>query len=324
MTALSSGGRFFSRISDVELVTCAATMAPANPFVTAGYLAAQAALGFTCWGMGIEEKDGPTTITFGFLKRGRLNASLEITSMPPVDTGSPFWRGLHEFCRIHRVTRLTVNSFASPCADIPPLGRETDRYSRTEFVIDLMTPDLLANVSRSHRERIKKARKLGIELRRSTAIEDLPQLSALHNASMLRRLGKGEQVALQDEPQHLSALLAAGCGELFQAVRGTEVLGAIFVLRASAGAYSCSSGNSAEGMKCGASHFLTYETARALQEEGLSVFNRSGARPHETGLREFKQRFGAREVTLESAAFDLGGPVRRAMTHLAALASRST
>jgi hydrogenase/urease accessory protein HupE len=62
-------------------------------------------------------------------------------------------------------------------------------------------------------------------------------------------------------------------------------------------------------MSSGASHFLVLETALLLQSEGKEVFNLGGAQ--EAGLQRFKAGFGAKQVTLEAAEFDLESGVTR-------------
>ena len=320
---MSGGERFLAAEPTAALVAAAEALAPTNPFVTSRYLDAQRALGFTPWMLGLERDGAPSCLTAGFQRQGRLSSSFELTSTPPCPADSAFWPALLDFARDQGIGDLYLNSFASPATHIPATPQERSRYERIEYVIDLGVEDLMAACSKSHRERIRKAARQGVELRRTQDPAALSQHLGLHNASIARRQERGEAAELQEDATALAALLRAGAGELFQAWGEPGLMSSVLVLRAARGAYSCSSGNSPEGMKCGASHFLTYETARALQAEGLEVFNRSGARPHETGLREFKERFGARPVALESAVVDLRGGVQRVVERAVGLARRA-
>jgi len=97
------------------------------------------------------------------------------------------------------------------------------------------------------------------------------------------------------------ALLASGCGEIFQAVSGERVLSSSLVLRS--GAYYLSTGSSPDGLKLGSSPFLTWQIASILQQEGIRLFNLGGTGADNPGLRRFKAGFGAREVELQAATF---------------------
>jgi lipid II:glycine glycyltransferase (peptidoglycan interpeptide bridge formation enzyme) len=97
-----------------------------------------------------------------------------------------------------------------------------------------------------------------------------------------------------------------GAGNIVQAVKGDRILSSALVLKAEQGAYYQSGGTSAEGMACGASHYLLVEIARALQQAGMRSFNLGGTRDASSGLALFKSRFGARVVKLESATFHVG------------------
>ena len=324
MTApAATAAAFLARPADATALADAERLAPANPFVTTRFVEAQRALGFDPWVIGVVDHGAPVALTTAFLRQGRLRASCEIYSAPPSDAGSPFWSGLLDFCRARRVTDLSVGSAASPSVSIPALPGEVERWVRTEFVLDLTPDDLMPRLSKSHRERVRKAQRNGVTLQRTTDPAALDAHLGLHNASIQRRLDRGEDAPLQEETRQLRALLESGSGELFQAVRDGTLLSSVLVLRARTGAYSYSSGNSPEGMQCGASHFLTYETALVLKGEGLTAFNRSGARPHETGLADFKARFGATPVPLEAATFDLSTGLRRALVGAVDVARRA-
>lgn len=315
--------RFLAAPPSGALLAQAERLAPTNPFVTAAYVDAQRALGFTPWMLGLERDGVPTCLTVAFLRRGRLSASLDVTSAPPCAADSAFWPGLHAFARGEGVGDLLVSSFASPDVHIPVLSGERARHARAEFLIDLHVEDLLANCARHHRTRIRKATGLGAELRRTREPAALAAHVALHNASIARRQERGEAAEQQLSGAPLAALLETGAGELFEAWVDGTLQSSVLVLRAPRGGYFRSSGSSPEGMKHGASHFVTFEIARTLQAEGMDVFNCSGARPHEAGLREFKERFGARPVELEAAAYDLRGGMQRMVAHAVGLARRA-
>jgi hypothetical protein len=171
--------------------------------------------------------------------------------------------------------------------------------------------ELLPRVSKSHRERISKGRRKGLLVRRDSSDAAIDAHVALHITSMDRRKSRGENVSLEFERAGSAALLASGAGELFQAMLGDHVASSLLILRSSTGAYSESSGNSKEGMGIGASHFLRFECALALQAEGAEIFYLGGVRPEEEGLRSFKAGFGTTPIDTQSVSAYVGGPVRR-------------
>ena len=179
--------------------------------------------------------------------------------------------------------------------------------------------DLWAGLSKSHRERVKKGRKHGLVVSRGRSDAAIDAHIALHINSMDRRKSRGENVSLEFDRSVPAALLLSGAAELFQAVLGDHVASSLLVLRSTTGAYSESSGNSPEGMNIGASHFLRYETAVALQTENTEVFYLGGARAHETGLRSYKSGFGATPLPTESVVAYLGTRLRRKMSTVADL-----
>src|ERR1700682_4020469 len=89
-----------------------AQLSPTNPFYTPAYCAAMRAVGydpvvFSCM-------DGKADVACtGFIRSGRLNRSLEITSIPLLQADSVFWSGLLSFCREAKVSILEVDSFGS-------------------------------------------------------------------------------------------------------------------------------------------------------------------------------------------------------------------
>jgi lipid II:glycine glycyltransferase (peptidoglycan interpeptide bridge formation enzyme) len=123
------------------------------------------------------------------------------------------------------------------------------------------------------------------------------------NASMERRVQRGEEVETNSRDARSGALLASGSGELFRAVSGDRVLSSILILRASQGAYYQSAGTLPDGMKMGASPFLVSRVANILKQEGHRIFNLGGASDDNPGLLRFKAGFGTREVALEAASF---------------------
>src|SRR3954471_5168903 len=109
---------------------------PTNPFFTAAYARAMGAVGYDAWELTGVDADGETRATVGFMKVGRLSRSFLLPSMPRLSDTAPFWTGLVEFCRTHRVTDLSLSSAASAGVAMPTIAGERERIPRTEFVLD--------------------------------------------------------------------------------------------------------------------------------------------------------------------------------------------
>lgn len=301
---------FFAREADEASIAIASASDPDNPFLVAPYLRAQRTLGREGWLLGVGIASAVQRAALCFVERGRIRRSLTVPSSPAVRADSPFWPGLDAFCREQGITDLEISTFATPESLIPPIRGETERVRRTEYAMPLKEADLWTRVSKSHRDRIKKGRKNGLTVRREASDAAIDAHVALHVNSMERRISRGENVSLEFERSVSAALLAAGAAELVQAMHGDHVASSLLVLRSPKGAYSESSGNSTEGMSIGASHFLRYETAVALQAEGVEMFYLGGARAHEEGLRAYKSGFGTTPIDTDAVTAYVGGKLR--------------
>jgi len=283
---------------------------PANPFATAGFFEARRQAGYAAWVLGLKDDGGELQCGCGaFLKAGKLNRTLEIRSLPAVGIDSSFWDGLREFCRQQRVTHLELGTFGSPPGvAIPPLASRCTRTSRSEFILHL-TGDLSTKLSQNHKRRVKKAHKAGLAVRRTCSAEAVSAHQAVIKQSMDRRQSRGEDVRQIGLSPDDITFLQCRAGELFQALRGDNVLSSALVLRAPEGGYYHTAGTSAEGMALGASHFLVHNIAGQLRAEGAHIFNLGGA-DEGSSLAQFKEWFGASRVVLPSATCYIGSTGR--------------
>jgi hypothetical protein len=310
---------FFALPADDSAIDRASVTHPANPFLTSSYVQAQKALGYDAWLLGLTDGAVPQASAVCLIRGSLLHRWMMIPASPAVPTDSIFWAGLDSFCRERGVTDLELSTFANPGGRIPALRGETERVERTEFEMTLLGKDLWAGISKSHRERINQGRKNGLVVRRGRSEAAIDAHVALHINSMDRRTLRGENVAQSFERSTRTALLTSGAGELFQAMLGDEVVSSLLVLRSPTGAYCESSGNSATGMKIGASHFLRYETALALQAEKTEVFYLGGARSTEAGLLRYKSGFGATQHQMASVNACRSSRLRRKISTVANL-----
>jgi hypothetical protein len=297
-----------------DLLEEMAALAPENPFYTSAYAEAMRLRGLQPWALAVQDGDRLVSACTAFLKKGRISCLIEIPSLPVLGQNAPpFWDGLFRLCRRARIGHVSVNTYASEIAEIPADPVPARLTDRTEYIIDLRQADLWRPVRQSHRSRINRARKAGLQLRSSSSEDDCGSHARVMTESMRRRAARGERVADSISEEPLLVFLTTGAGLLFQAVLDGQVLSSALVLISSSGrgAYDQSSGTSPEGMERGASHFLLWETARNLQERGFSVFNLGGVSEVNPGLREFKAGFGANQRSLAAAEFDLRTGLRR-------------
>jgi len=301
------------------LLSEAAALAPSNPFYTISFVDSMRTLGYRPWLLTLRSAHRLSAVAIGLMKSGRLNRSLEFMSLPVPDAPDVFWEKTVGFCRSQRISSLEVNSFASGGGRIPDLVGEIERRARTEYVIDLKRPALWAGLSSNHKRNIKLAQKASLEVRSTTDTQACHAHLRLVQSSLVRRKSRGEQIEGTGDAEKFMAYTGTGLGELFQAVRSGDVLSSILIFKAERGAYYQSAGTSADGMANGASSFLISETAAALRDRGMDVFNLGGADDDNPGLQRFKSGFGASKVELQAARFFLGSTLQRKLGTAAAL-----
>lgn len=294
-----------------DLLAQVSALAPENPFYTSAYVNSVRLRGVVPFALLLESDGGLISACAAFLRNGRLNRRLEITSLPALPEGSEFWDGLVEFCRVSGISILNVETFGSPETVIAPLNGETSRKGRYEFQLDLAGTDLWSGLNRRNRRSIKKAIDAGLQLRRAEGRAACQSHVEIANSSLTRRRHRGENIGYEIGEADALAFVQNDAGEIYQATLGDDVLSSILVLRSSTGAYAQTSGTRDAGLEYGASQFLWYETARRLQGESLTVLNMGGTDKDSLGLQEFKAGFGSRRVELEAAEFYFGGVVRK-------------
>jgi hypothetical protein len=310
ITVDTSASFVAERRPEPELYQQVSTLDPANPFVTLAHARAEEAAGAEPWLLGCRDGDRIISGCLGFVRHGRLNRQLSITSLP--ETPPDFWAGLKRFIAEEGITILQLNTFCSRASNIPPLGKELHRRRRYEYVMSLEgTPEnLLRRMKQHHQRLVRKGMKAGLVVRigRECRTEDHVKLI---EASMQRRVGRGERIESVPTIDALLPCVNSGLCRLFQACRGDEVLSSISMAIAPRGRYLHTSGTSPEGMKIGASHYLLYEIMRVSLLEGAILLNLGGVSDPHSGLAEYKRHFGCDCWESESAEFYVGGSLRR-------------
>jgi hypothetical protein len=298
---------------DDELLQAVADAEPENPFRTPAFARAQM-LGGERTVLFLATSTGSTHGCTGFVVQGRIHRDLTIVSAPAIDANHPLWRTIHDLCRREGITRLGVHTFGSTARGIPSLAHELSRVARREFVLILEPNCSPLMLSSNHRRNVRRAERAGIEVLESTDPQAGDTHAVLIDASMLRRVERGESVSCDTVPDPFRHFIATGAATVFQArdAEGT-VLSSILVLQSARGAYYHSAGTSPEGMRNGASQLLVATVAERLRDRGITRFNLGGAGEDEVGLARFKAGFRPETVELEAATFDVARGARRAL-----------
>ena len=297
--------------SPEDLLVKISSLAPENPFYTSAYVNVMRLRGFDPIIFLLEQDEQVVAGCTGFIKQGRLNRELEITSLPRIPDRKVFWSGLMRFCKDSKVSILEIHSFASSEAEIEITTGEVSRRTRYEYIIDLISHDIWQGLSSNHKRNINRALKSGLKMRCAKDIKACETHKRLIDLSMDRRRERGEIVNSESKAEDFFSFIENNAGEIYQAVSDDNVFSSILILRSQKGAYYQSAGTSPEGMKLGASQFLIHEIANLLKSQSLSIFNLGGTDQLDHGLQRFKAGFGARTVKLESANFYLGSKIKK-------------
>ena len=300
---------------DAETIDLLDRLGKDNPFFTAGFARAMQALGREIWIISSQGDEVLAGSALGFVCRQKLAAELEFVSIPMAARSSEFWRTVESLVGRERITDITVSSFASPEFELPPLPGEVSRRTRQEYLLPLEASELPGLLSSNHKRNAKKAEKAGITIRRSSEHPGwLEHHIALMEHSAERRVARGESVSMAGSMNDYRAYLQHGAAELFQAMRDTEVLSSVLVLKSPLSAYYHSAGTNPDGMSLGASHFLIHSISKHLQAEGFSQFNLGGA-AEGSSLARFKQGFGPNVVVVPAAACHVGPAWKKYVRH---------
>lgn len=293
---------------------------PSNPFATLPYIAARRALGATVVLFKAERTDASSTAAVGYLSGRSFSRDLDLTSAPSCPDTGEFWNGVRDFCRDNRVANVSVDSYCSSAVTLPTWSAPSEIRDRTEWVLQLNSPEELRFGS-NHRRNINKARRFGVTVTSTCECDAARVHGELMAASMRRRALRGERVPVVKpaDTRYECAFLKSGAARLFQAVLNDSVVSSLLVLQSPTGAYYQSAGTTPEGFEIGASTFLVSEIIRALASEGRNSFNLGGAGPEAEGLMRFKSGFGAKPVPLMAGNYRLATPVQKGIQAAARL-----
>ncbi|GEM_PF-3704285 len=279
--------------------------APTNAFASrayGAYLATQNGVPYV-----FEYNEGASKISFlGILREGRLHKRLEIPSAPNCAPSHGVWEALQQWARKEWLTEINLLTFGSWLSTMPALGPLSHIKTRREYVLDLRPEQPFVKMRKGHKTNLSKARRAGLVLRRSASVDDCIEHAKLIDASMSRRLERGEDVTTGANMRPLLSLLETGAGVLFQALYEDQVVASNLFLLAPEGAYNHTQGANDLGFEHGAAQFVLAEAMQALRDEGRWCFNFGGTDQFGSGLEKFKTGFSKTTEVIELQAGTFG------------------
>jgi Acetyltransferase (GNAT) domain len=283
----------------------------ANTAVHVGYLAA------TRHAQGlmlklVSDQGAISGVAGAVLARGRLRGMLgptvlSLQSHPSVCDNDPallgeFFRQIETQAAVYGVDVLNVQSVESsesPADLLAALGFQTEE--RFEYLLDLTAAEsvLSSRLASAKKRNLKKAQRLGVQVREGSSLADLELLEQCQTESMERR---GLEAGVSEFRRALlhESFLSTGLGRLFLAEREGRILSAMLIYVYRGRAFYSVGGSTPEGFECSSPVHLMWEIALRLRAAGCQSFNLGGT-PAEAelessdqhGLFRFKRDFGA-------------------------------
>lgn len=293
-----------------------ASLEPRNALYTPGYLTAFAsAYGWKLLILGVREDGKWVFGSPGFLRKGTLNQSLQINSIPTLSlyesqVKEAFFQELPDYCRQEGILTLSLHTWGCTEGDLPRLPGEQSRSCHRDYILDLNVPNLWSQLRSGHKNNITRARKAGVVMKRDCSMEACRIHGQLRQASMTRRRERGEKVGAELRLDLDEALIQSGGAEIYQAVLGDRVLSSFLMLRAERSYYHHTAGTCPEGMQLGSSHFLMYEVLTHFQQEKKEFLNMGQVDSWNEGLARFKEGFRAVAIQRYSSECLFGGKWR--------------
>lgn len=275
---------------------------PENPIQRAAYARSRGLLGERVCAVVLEMPGSRKLVggCFAYLVGRTFAPSMIVSSLPPLADLDAFVKGLLRWCRFHGVWVLHAETFCSEVTHAPSMPGETGRRQRCEWIWRL-PDDPVSTVGSHHKRNISKARKAGVEVRRSRDVMGAQAHARLLDDSMARRAKRGEAVPQASDAREWSSVLETGAAELFQGVLNGEVVTSLLVLRTATTAYYLSAGTSPSGFSSGAAPLVVLTAAQMLRVEGTKIFNLAGAGDEAPGLQRYKRDFGAHPRYMDAA-----------------------
>jgi len=238
-----------------------------------------------------------------------LTGRLEVATMPVVRAGDEvalpeFLRRLEQYARKCGCTELFVGSSASRSGaeELEQSGFALTRRLEFELAIGRPEDDLLKAMQYKRRKNIKKAMRMGVNIRDLPGEEGVSELRRLQGHSSERILARGGRDITHEGPSSadpVMVLLDSGLGRIVCAEVNGQVVSAGLFTCFNGLVYHTLSGHSSEALKTQAPTLLIWETIRRYRGEGAGRFNFGGCKIEavneghpEHGVYSYKKAFG--------------------------------
>ena len=248
---------------------------------------------------------------------GRWRDRISLGTAPLLAAGTdPSLLGpaLLELGRRLRVKTIAVETYDAPgyLLDGRTIIGGPRQDSRVEFRLAL-SPDwesVLAAMSPGHRRNLRKAQKMGLDVRRLTGFASAQIIRDLQEGTFDRRKALGHHHAHQMDAATYERVLRIWMsrgGESWVAYRQDEPVSGIVITRLGDRSYYLVGGTSRAGFACHAPFAVFGEVLATLGKDGCRELNLGGvpkaaeesAHP-DHGLFRFKRDFGAKTLALHS------------------------
>jgi hypothetical protein len=200
---------------------------------------------------------------------------------------------------------LAVGSFASPQSEavLAPLGFDTTRRLEFELSLDPPEDELWRGMEHKRRKNIKKAMRLGVQVRNLAVEEGIANLRRLQGESGRRIRSRGGPDSLHEASSGvdpIALLVRAGLGHLVGGFVDDRCVSASLFTTFNGLAYHTLSGHDDEALETQAPTLVLWEMLRRFRNEGIRRLNFGGcgiealdpASP-EHGVYTYKAAFGA-------------------------------
>jgi lipid II:glycine glycyltransferase (peptidoglycan interpeptide bridge formation enzyme) len=245
-------------------------------------------------------------------------------------TLSRFLKAIESHARGAGDVTFQVGSFASPTSTtvLSSLGFCISR--RLEFELDLMADEktLWDGMEYKRRKNIKKAKRLGVEVRELPVDEGVSHLRRLQAASFVRIVQRGGPALTQldsDRADPTAVLTNAGVGRIVGGFVDGVCVSASFFTTFNGLAYHTLSGHDGKALETQAPTFLLWAMALRFKGEGIQRLNFGGCRidaleesSPEHGVYVYKKAFGGAVLECGSGEKILRPAVKRAANLLRA------
>jgi lipid II:glycine glycyltransferase (peptidoglycan interpeptide bridge formation enzyme) len=245
-------------------------------------------------------------------------------------TLSRFLKAIESHARRAGDVTLQVGSFASPTSNTVLGSLEFCISRRLEFELDL-TPDektLWDGMEYKRRKNVRKAMRLGVEVRELPVGEGISHLRRLQAASFVRVVQRGGPALMQldsDREDPIAVLTNAGVGRIVGGFVDGVCVTASFFTTFNGLAYHTLSGHDARALETQAPTLLIWAMALRFKGEGIQRLNFGGCRTDaleesspEHGVYVYKKAFGSAVLECGSGEKILRPAVRRATSLLQA------